>query len=390
MTTVRVQSVLLEAEGPLLVVLRDPVDSAWLGTAVERGADGDEYLCVPISAGRLAAVRHGEVDVRDVFVNPEISTPARVVVSWTYADQRFELHPMLEVPTDWIPDEGALLTEFIQPVSAEFRALASEATVHNRPVLHLNLNPPNSSAHAIDADLLGKALVLFQKSIRYANSAANRTLSAAAKKLVSGAENYTFEAFATAPSSFEVHLQAKMEADFFGYTPHLRALRKLDEIVGVMEDTEAAIAVAKENRGHFVSAIRSLMQFVADTNIPISYAWTAPQSQHVEQHTIRPEPARALYEQLVAKRELDRDEVDLVGVFHKIDDEYNTWRFETSDGVDYSGDLAPGTNFNLSGYTTTTVTYSIHCIEILRESEGTGRESTALQMTQPPKEVASP
>lgn len=387
MTDVRLQSVLLDADGPLVVVFRDAVESIWLGTCVDRSIDGDEYLCIPVSPSRLSQFRHGDIDLRIAFTEPQIDTPGRVFIPAKSKGVQLRISPIQVIPDDWLPDAGFFLTAFMQPVAAEYREITAEATAQNRPIVHLNLNPPKATdPHAIDADLLGEALLLFQKSLRYAHSAANKLLSVAEKKLLSAVESYKFEAFATAPSSFEVHLQAKKQGDAFGYTPHVRALRKLDEIAAVIDDTNAALAVAVANRGHFVSAITALMEFVSKTDIPLSYAWTAP-SQDVVHHTIRPEPALALYQQLVAKVELTRQEISFEGVFHAASENSGRWNFETVDGDEHNGDVVPGAAFTLRGVVIGSVTYTINCLEVLVEAQGSGRESTKLLLTAYPKEI---
>jgi hypothetical protein len=257
----------------------------------------------------------------------------------------------------------------------------------NRPILHLNLDPPDSSTHAVDADILGEALVLVQRALRYANTAANRLIGPTERKVLAAAQNYKFEAFATAASSFEVRLQAKVEGDpMFGHTPHVRALRKFDELCAVVDNTEAAVAVAKENRGHFVTAIQALMEFVSSTNTPISYAWTTPRTEPVS-HTIGPSAAKALYEQLVAKEELTREEVDLVGKIHLIDDQRGSWRLEAGDGQDYSGTVSAAGGPALLTGLVSGGTYSLKCIEFLKETRGSGRESRSWELIAPPQEI---
>lgn len=385
MTRVRIQSVLLDADGPLVIVLRDSVDGAWLGNAVERGPDGDRYLCVAISPGRLAKFRHGRIDLRSMFTDSDPGLLGSLFIPGRRTDDSLTVVSVPEVPADWLPEEGFHLTDFVEPIAAEYRALVSESVAQNRPILHLNLDPPDSSTNAVDVDVLGEALVLFQKAVRYANTAANRLLGPTEKKVLAAAENYKFEAFATAPSSFEVHLQAKVEGDpLFGYTPHVRALRKLDELVSVVDDTEAAIAIAKDNRGHFVTAIQALMEFVSSTNTPLSYAWATPKTEPVS-HTIRPPAARALYDQLVAKDDLTRQEVELVGKIHLIDDERGSWRLEAGDGNDYSGTVSQEGGVALLTGLTTGMTYSLKCIEYLKETRGSGRESRSWELTDKPR-----
>ena len=388
MNTVRVHAVLLDAEGPQIIVLRDDVESSWLGTAVDRTVEGDEFLCVPISPGRLAQFRHGDVDLRSIFAMPQVASPATIVIPAHSNGKRFDLVPITDIPQDWLPDEGFLLTEFVEPVASEFREMSGEASIENRPIVYLNLNPPEAKEeHVIDSDRLGRALLLFQTGLRHASTLANRSLSFEERKLLSGPENYTFEVFGFAPNSFEVHMKAKASGDLFGHTPHVRALRKLDEIAAVVENTEAAIEVAKANRGHFVSAITALLHFVANGETALSYAWTEPQSGTIRYHTIRPAPAEVLYQALIQKQELTRQELSFVGVFRKIDEESGAWRLETPEGEDHAGTVAKESGVTLHGITIGAKVYAVKCLERLLETAGTGRTTPHLEIVAPPIEI---
>src|ERR1700682_1194218 len=81
MNSARVQSILFEADGPQILVLRDTVDTRWIGLATSRKSDGDEYLCVQVSRGRLADFRHGKLDLREMFVNPEVPVRCRASIA---------------------------------------------------------------------------------------------------------------------------------------------------------------------------------------------------------------------------------------------------------------------------------------------------------------------
>lgn len=391
MKTARLHAILLEADGPLIVALRDRLGGVWLGMAVEREANGEQFVCVPVSSERLSAFRHGQIDLRDVLALPETEEHARVRIpvdgTEALAELELELVPF-SPPEDWLPDPGFFLTTFVEPVAAAYQSMASLATMENRPILRLNLQPVGGG-HAIDIDQLGEALVLFQNGVKQAHVLVTRDLPVTERKMLSSVEHHTFEALAFASNSFEVHMRAKGSADLFGHTPHVRALTKLDEIASVVDDIEAAVGVAKANRGHFVSAITAIMRFVADSKTPLSYAWAVPQSPKVHAHVIKPEAAQALYEALVSKQELARQDVTLVGVFRKIDEESGTWRLESYDGEQYSGTVSSESGVSLHGMIIGARTYRVECRDVLLEMPGSGRQASKLEITALPEEVGS-
>ena len=386
-TIVRLQTILLDADGPIIVVLRDTVDGAWLGMAVERAAAADEYLCVPISAARLSRFRHGAIDLRDVFVSPEESRFARVIIPASDLGQSVELVPILEIPEDWLPDAGFLLTSFIEPVAVEYRAMSDLATSENRPILRLNLSP-EGGAHAVDVNELGSALILFQNGLRHAHSLVTKSLTFVQRRLQSAPENHTFEALAFASNSFEVHMRAKGGGDLFGNSPHVQALHKLDEIIAVVDDTDAAVTVAKANRGHFVSAVTALMKFVYQSDLPLSYAWTSPQSSRIHVHSVRPQAAKALYDALILKQELSQEEVTLTGVLKKLDVNNRAWTLLTPEGEEHHGFVTDG-DVSISDLNVDRVVYRLQCRDILVETAGSGRQSTRLELLSRPIEITT-
>jgi hypothetical protein len=364
------------------------LEGSWLGSAIAWGETGDDYFCVPISPHRLSQFRHGQLDLRTVLAEPEERRPARTFIPSNGKAQSaiLELVPVDAPPDKWLPGPGFLLTTFIEPVAADYREMVSLATSENRPILRLNLNPADGS-HAIDMDKLGEALLLFQNGVREAHQLVMQTVPNAIRKALSAPENHIYEALAFAGNSFEVHMRAKANADLFGHTAHISALQKLDEITSVVDNTPAALDVARKNKGHFVSAISELMKFVASADTPLSYAWTAPQSSLVQAHVIRPEPARALYDALVSREELSRKDATFVGVFRKIDEDNGAWRVKTNEGLSIKGQIAAEAKVSLHGLTIGTKQYRIVCREVLLETVGTGKRTPQLEMTSPPEEI---
>lgn len=389
MTLANIERVLLESDGPQLILLRDAVEAAWVGVATDRNADGDAFACVQVSPKRLAALKLGDTDLRALFEAPEVERRATLFVpaDWE-AGLAVTLQDVVTFQAEWLPAAGFYLSMFGAPVADANRDLIAEAVKRSRPVVHLNLNPPEAAEHAlrIDAFTLSEALALFQNAVRRAHSVSIRHLSDAKRKLVSASENYTLQVFGFAPGSFEVHLQAKSLPNLLGETPHVDALKKLDEFASQVENPSAAIEVAKENRGHFVTAVRDLLHFVAESKTPITYSWTEPTNSKVRSATIRPDAAEILYNQLATRQDLSQQDVTLIGVFDKLDVNNGRWRMLTPDG-ERGGTIATDSGVSLGGLTTTTKYYRLKCKEVLDEHIVSGKQTTRLELLQQPEEV---
>ncbi|MEZ6008267.1 MAG: hypothetical protein R3F05_10950 [Planctomycetota bacterium] len=305
MIAVHLDSVLLYADGVQLAVFRDRVASPYLAVLAERTKDGDTYLCTRVSPGRLAGIRGGRLDLREAFESPELSE----MYSATVVDaerNHLELAHLDAVPAKWLPDHG-----FRLDLSARAGAAGADVTLaaqdRNRAVVYLHLNPPEAFEEPkIDALRLSRALSAFQKLV---DRAYRRVLSSeqrAQRRADLAVDESTLQVLSFAEGSFGVHLQAKAAAGLFGETPVSRALERVDSIVSEMADPDASVAIARANRGHFVSAYQELLKFVFEGETPLSYRWSAPISDSGQQYSILPSQARDVYAALVAREDLSR------------------------------------------------------------------------------------
>ncbi len=149
---VKIESVLLASDVPELVVARDPVGALYLCCFIDREEEGDRFLAVPASPRRIAAFRSGEVDLRTVLSAPETG------MQFDGRFQRIDNVPSIslelleELPGDWLPDAGFLLTTFTgvaQNVDVMREAVAKQAAI-----VECHFSPPEARGPLpkIDAD----------------------------------------------------------------------------------------------------------------------------------------------------------------------------------------------------------------------------------------------
>jgi hypothetical protein len=374
-----------------LVVFRDVLDGTWLGMAHRQSADGDEYLCAPVSVQRLADFQRGKVDLRTVFTELEAGTLARVFVRATEsAREDANIEVASDVSPDWLPDSGFLFTAFHAPSDADDAVILTDLFERKRALVHLNLNPPEAQeAHTIDATTLADGLALFQNAVKHGYLLWRRTTNAIVRKGKASPDDFTLQAYALAPGSFEVHLQAKNTGDLFGYAPQVEALRKLDEIMLLVDKPEEAVQVAIKYRGHFVSSVRQLLKFVATKQVPLRYKWTEPTTAVVTRNVIRPEPAQELYTELSRREELSQQDVKYVGRFTDLLHQ-GRWSLETAEGEVVTGTLVEDAGFSLHGVSYFDKVYEIECREVLDQVIVSGVQSSTLVLLAPPKEVTGP
>src|ERR1700674_1211020 len=68
-----IDTVLLETDAPDLLLARDIVGTPYLCSLVRVDFTGHLFLAVQISSNRLASLRSGQIDLRSVLAQPEMS-----------------------------------------------------------------------------------------------------------------------------------------------------------------------------------------------------------------------------------------------------------------------------------------------------------------------------
>lgn len=383
-----VEAVLLDLDGPQVMTLRDPVGTTYLALLADRTDGRDVFLCTPISVARLTSVRFGKQDLREVFVQPEVSLLYAARIELPAArPPKLGLQIIDQVPEAWLPEEGFDLQDFLEPIPDAARTLAEHAFVLNRPVVHLNLNPAESIGHhRIDATRLARGVAAFQNLIKHAHSCAVRQLSEA-QRVLYGALDSSLLVSTFAPGSFEVHLEAKTSGDLLGHNSLALALEKVDELTQHVADPDATIEVARKYRGHFISAYKNFLQYIEETDTPVRYSWTAPASSVFSGASISPSGASILVERLQATTDLGYEDTTYTGVFTTVRLKSGKWTLTLSDGTDVSGELSESHEVDLHGIEIKTRRYDIKCRETLTEEVGSGRSGKVIVMLERDKGV---
>ena len=116
---VAVESVLVEIDGPQLVISRDAVGARYLCIATRTDKDGDHYLGVQISDERLRQLRDGALEVRAVFDQPEMGMLYEGVLRRTKRQAAIHFVAQSDIPTRSLPGKDLFLTDFEDPPEDE-------------------------------------------------------------------------------------------------------------------------------------------------------------------------------------------------------------------------------------------------------------------------------
>jgi hypothetical protein len=126
------ETILLEVDGPQIIVLRDPVDALYLGLLAESTAERSTFLCTAISSRRLAELRQGKIDLREAFLSRELPEYFSARIERGTDTPLDVLLDPLDVPSPaWLPDEGFFLHDFLYEVPEGTATVVTEATDQN-------------------------------------------------------------------------------------------------------------------------------------------------------------------------------------------------------------------------------------------------------------------
>jgi hypothetical protein len=71
------------------------------------------------------------------------------------------------------------------------------------------------------------------------------------------------------------------------------------------------------------------LRFVIEEGTALQYVWAEPGSHQATRRRISPESASRLYDLLLSRQELSKEEVSHVGAFSKVDEVKGTWTLRT-------------------------------------------------------------
>ena len=71
MRTLSLSETLMYYDRPLLIAAQDQLGLNYVCLLMQSNSENDEFLCTPISKGRLGLLLLGELDIRSIFEEPE-------------------------------------------------------------------------------------------------------------------------------------------------------------------------------------------------------------------------------------------------------------------------------------------------------------------------------
>jgi hypothetical protein len=356
-----INTVLVESDLPDLLLARDRVETMYLCSLAAEDAHGFVFLAIKISSGRLAALRSGTIDLRRALLEPEIP----VHYSGRYTDQArtsINLSALTEqVPEKWLPEAGLYLNVFY-PAGVPDEEIVRDAISRNSPVIVCALDPPEArgAIKRMDADSLADYIAHFQSLVRHATKHSLKRLSKATRDSLPE-DLFDLRVFAFSPGSFNVHFEAKDQANMFGSSRVGEALQQIDVLMELASRPaeEARAGFKASNAGHVLAAYESLMKFAAHT-ASFSYRWCDPGMTTPSEKRVTPLQAATMVTVLEHEEAIKAEPFEFIGYFTSVNTDKKpfTWTARDDKGKVKRGQLAETASTVLNGVTIKTTQYS--------------------------------
>lgn len=355
--------VLLFYDVPILFVGINQVDTKYLCLLVDSIDNKARYLARPVTSDVIIRLAKKKIDLKQAFFENDVGC-------WLYLDTKdeeaFEEPSEIEfssIPEKYLPKEGVFLNYSLEVDEK----LIEDSYKKDKAIVCLSFE--EGTKESVNAYTLSEVVNYFQSVVKYSYKKAMTEVGDAIKNLIDIPENYTLDAYASAPGSFKIYFVSNSTRGLFSGFDINYALDRINEIIAD-KDTDI-IENLKKNQGHAIGNYSKLLESVSKNDINIKIEWIDPNEGKNAKKTIVPEYANRVLKIINARKELSKVNVELVGKFEFADTTSGNWRIVDDLGKTHSG---IGNGDLLKDRVIYTRVYRLICEEIIEEENISGKE----------------
>lgn len=364
MEPIDVTRILVYHDGPQVFEGRSPNGGHYLGVMAPGSGVDPQYIVLPIAPMRIGQLRSGAVDLRDAMGDRDERLGWHLARIADGDGQHLVIDESSngDIPADYLPDAG-----FFLAASTPGNEVLTEAKERGNLVVALTLEPPESvDSHRIKAQTLGQVLIHFQKLYMRAYGHARKSVESLAPSAP------PLNAYATAPSSYRIYLEAAGDGNLFGASEVGPAMEIVDSLFLDIAHVEDVMESVKQYKGHFATAYRDLLRVLVTSQARLEYRYADAISTDVRGGMVSVDNARTITELIDEQKELTSEEITFTGKLDVINSATGKWRLSV-EGKNFYGETTDD-GPQLSGLVVDQ-TYTFRCQERLI-SQGDGSERT--------------
>lgn len=310
--------------------------------------DGFVYLSVQISEEKLGDFLRGEIDLLDVYRQPEIDDAYfRVVVK----NKKISAEPIKKesITEDMLPDSGYFYEE---DEDAENFELITKTQQEGYTIIRLGFVDEHNS-HEIDTDCLAQALASFQHTVY----SCHQKLKGKQNAMQASLKVTAFQA-----ASFDVEFKSAAPVDLFGSSDVSDTFSKIDKLMQTTDDNDFKL-ILEDLQGRTVSNYKNFIKILEDNRLAVKYKWVSSiADKRVVSNVVTRHRVEQIHSFLMRNDELSSESTVYEGDFLASSVENGKWTF-AADGENkpISGDSE--NKAILSGVTIEQKRYKICCLE---------------------------
>lgn len=358
---------------PQIFYGEDTIGSKYICLLIKNNGDHLKYICTPISKNRLFDFNKGHIDLRTIYVEPEISEYYFCGIDdFSVGTIELKLYEGISLEEAWLPDPGFFL---IDPIETEDDVL-DKARELSKPVFSVSLNPPEAQFDMkIHANRLGHFLSVFQNLIKYAY---RKACSATDPDFL---EAFNLNVIGVKEGSFTIEFDSVESGDLFGSCSIENAFMKVDELTENLDDHEEALKILRKNRGHLANSYIRLLQFIKQNDTSIDYRWAVQYFSESRKRSVHKNVAGPLFDYFSKVDDIRSEAIELEGYLTRADHNNNTWKlYNISDKKEYFGKIKPESGLTVDGFVIRSAIYRFTCEETIEEVFGTGQEKKTIYL----------
>ncbi|QEO15621.1 hypothetical protein FLP10_15175 [Agromyces intestinalis] len=275
MGEVDVIEVLVEYDGPRVVIAQSTTDQYYLAGWAKEASDADTWLFVPISRARIPMVRSGGVDLRSAFTHPEGVVYILHIPLDEVEPIAFEIANGTHLPEEWLPDKDYRLdlpTPTLPP-AADGPEIERLARQEGRARFRLRVHMADKLRSEAPTRRIGELLVAAQNvfdNIGYSQIQAAPSQSGRIPKEIVGL--MATDLVGVSAASFVVELGSADGVDLFGDSPFTRAASTLVDLLAVDLPGEELISMLADLRPRGAKSFRNFVNELAATGADVTVA----------------------------------------------------------------------------------------------------------------------
>lgn len=360
---IHIQQILEYYDVPQIFIGIDLFGAQYIALLID---DNNEYkyIAIPISSQRYSEYISMKVDLRTVFLSPEIEHSYKLIV---YNDNQFTIIETFSCITeDMLPQEG-----FYHKGDVCSDSIIYETNKIKHPIIHLGFEDSINS-HSIELPVLSQVLKFYQSLFTHCYTKVDGK---------SKDPDHCLKAFDSSVASFNLHLYANTPLGLFGESRIEKTLMALEGLFHF--DTEESLRITLNNfKGHIVSSYKNFIYTLLENKLVFKYKWLYNKDGNgpiVIQNRITMPKLETISSVLSESTELENEIKEFIGYFIKIDINNATWKlFDINTNKEYFGISIDGSL--LFGITVQSIIYKIVCKETIEYNNINAKEKMTYQL----------